>query len=299
MTTRIIFRIRNRKRYENSDASLDKIAVDQNKRTMECVVSTPYLFIHYSFTYRSLSILAINPGWGNDGGYKKHWPDILSNLNASIFDLAVLIFLINLLTSLQDKRRNIKKWEEEIDDYRGWNEPEAMYRNVGNIIRLLRNKARYLNLHKCYLKGATLDSTNLKGAYLALADLSAASLRSSNLSSAELWNANLTGANLFYADLSNTNLHKTNLSNADLTNTILNGANLSESILTGAQVKAEQLLQAKTLYKAAINMPLLIQIKNQKPELLALEYTDFNKKWNMNSALLEEIKKPDWNGWKD
>ncbi len=238
-------------------------------------------------------------GWGNDGGYKKHWPDILSNLNASIFDLVVLIFLINLLTSLQDKRRNIKKWEEEIDDYRGWNEPEAMYRNVGNIIRLLRNKARYLNLHKCYLKGATLDSTNLKGAYLALADLSAASLRSSNLSSAELWNANLTGANLFYADLSNTNLHKTNLSNADLTNTILNGANLSESILTGAQVKAEQLLQAKTLYKAAINMPLLIQIKNQKPELLALEYTDFNKKWNMNSALLEEIKKPDWNGWKD
>ena len=44
-----------------------------------------------------------------------------------------------ILERLGEKRRNIKRWQEEIDDFRGWNSEEAKFRIVGNIKRLNRN----------------------------------------------------------------------------------------------------------------------------------------------------------------
>lgn len=69
----------------------------------------------------------------------KYDDGLAQNLFATILGafLDVLLFgvLIVLINKRRDKQNDIKRWLEEIDDYRGWKEPEAAHRIVGNIRR--------------------------------------------------------------------------------------------------------------------------------------------------------------------
>ena len=125
------------------------------------------------------------------------------------------------------------------------------------------------DLYQAKLSNAKLPSAELKGANLQRAELQAtdlnkSDLRGTNLRGTNLRGADLRGADLLGADLRGADFKKTNLQGANL-----QGANLQDADLMGAKnLVVEQLLKAKTLYKAKLPDRIEEAIKQQKPELL-------------------------------
>jgi len=149
------------------------------------------------------------------------WPgdDFGQNIRVEFVGFCFDVLLLGLIYAIF-KRRNkrdqdIKRWQEEIDDYRGWDEKEATFRIVGNVKRLNREKISAIRLQFCYLREAKLTKTNLKGAIL--------------------FNADLENARLGEADLSNADLRFANLKRSYLVGAIFEGADLSNANFDGAQ----------------------------------------------------------------
>ncbi|MEM7656707.1 MAG: pentapeptide repeat-containing protein, partial [Bacteroidota bacterium] len=131
----------------------------------------------------------------------------------------------------EEREGQIQRYQEEIDDFRGWREKEASYRIVGNIRRLNQLGISEINLEDCFLVGANLKSANLAGAKMRKANLEGANLQRVNLE-----NANLNGAVL----------HDTNLQGANLKGANLKGANFVEgqSLIRSISLMKSQLDKA-------------------------------------------------------
>jgi len=165
---------------------------------------------------------------------------LLTEANGMVFDLLVFGVLLSIYERLREKKDKIERLHEEIDDYRGWDEKEAMYRIVGAVRRLNKLGETKITLGSCFLKKANLEKVNL----------SEANLSETNLSWANLEKANLQGANLSRADISNANLMvanltKTKFSGANLSGAVLIEANLTETNLSGANLCAAVLINTK------------------------------------------------------
>lgn len=181
-----------------------------------------------------------------------------------VFDLFVIGFFVFWLNSLGDKRRRIRNYQEQIDDFRGWDEKEAVYRIAGIVRRLNREGVTNINLDNAFLANANLIETNLSGANLRRANLREASLQRAylkgahlegadlcqahpewaNMEGAYLREANLEGANLEGANLREATLHEANLRQANLIGAYLSGADLTEADLHGALLQAADLTGA-------------------------------------------------------
>lgn len=223
----------------------------------------------------------------------KYDDGLAQNLFATILGafLDVLLFgvLIVLINKRRDKQNDIKRWLEEIDDYRGWKEPEAAHRIVGNIRRLNKNNISKLDLSYCYLKDAILgysgqrmvdkveseltqsDIKRRKRGEIIPIDLQVewkTSLAKSIFKDAVLENSilnsvNLNGANFYKANLRNTNLRYAELKNASFVR-----ADMEKTDLLGAlDLTAEQLSLAKTLYKAKLSTGLYTQMEKEYPHM--------------------------------
>ncbi|UZR98631.1 pentapeptide repeat-containing protein [Chondrinema litorale] len=207
--------------------------------------------------------------------------DILIEAHGLLFDIFVFGVLLAYLNKFLEKKQKSERYQEEIDDFRGWEEKEAKYRIVGNIKRL--NKIGYgrINLSNCYLAHADLHQANLvkanlKGVDLSYADLRNADLSYSNLSDADLSGADLSnallrGVNLSNAKLNNTNLSRTSLWRAKLIGTELSGAklkktNLMETDLTNAKL-SEAFFEDVNLDHAEMDKDLRKAIKEAKQSL--------------------------------
>lgn len=127
--------------------------------------------------------------------------DILVEAHGLIFDVILFGIVLSIYDSLSHRRDRIRQYEEEIDDYRGWNEPEASYRNAGNIRRLNRLGVQRINLYNSYLAEAFLPNVQLQGALLAKANLQYANLYRADMEHARLLAADLRGAKLEGANL--------------------------------------------------------------------------------------------------
>jgi uncharacterized protein YjbI with pentapeptide repeats len=165
-----------------------------------------------------------------------------------LFDILVLGVIFSILCKFIENRQDIKRHLEEIDDFRGWNEKEAMYRNVGNIKRLIKLgvTGKKLNLGWCYLKGAVLKDANLEGANLEGANLEGAKLCRAKLNGANLNEANLNGADLAEANLKGafllgTQLFKTNLARANLIEITWESTNIGKAYLREARMEGADL----------------------------------------------------------
>lgn len=182
------------------------------------------------------------------------------------------------------KQQRIERYQEEIDDFRGWKDKEAAYRLKGIIHRLNKEGITSINLNGCYLARIHLVRVNLTNAGLYLANLigtklvgvilieatlesanlSKADLRGANLQKADLTKANLKGANLQEANLSSAYLIETNLTDADLKGAWLYGAKLHNS----KGLTFESLSACCTLFKAnGIEEKLFLSLNESKPEL--------------------------------
>ena len=179
--------------------------------------------------------------WTHEKNSFSVW-DILVEYHGMVFDVVLFGIILSIFEARLDKRlrakeaeqqrqERIERWKEEIDDYRGWDEKEAMYKIVGNIKRLIKEKVEKLDLHSCYLRKANLHEAHLPEVHLYLSKLT-----ESNLWGANLENAVLTGVFLEKSVLQNANLKKALLEKAQLTNTDLKGAILMEAQLQRANL---------------------------------------------------------------
>jgi uncharacterized protein YjbI with pentapeptide repeats len=189
-----------------------------------------------------------------------------------LYDLLVIGALVAFINSLGERRRVIKRYEDEIDDFRNWKSEEATYRIAGNVKRLNEEKVTEVDLSSAFLQGARLGgahlqraelcASNLQGACLSNADLQQADLSWADLQQADLCSAHLERADLSESDLEQANLvhahlERADLSWADLQGAILIDADLQGAILAGAQLQRANLtgcrLERAILWKADLH----------------------------------------------
>ena len=215
------------------------------------------------------------------GGGWDYINNIIVEAHGLFFDLLVLGVLISIYERRRQKKEAIEREENLIDDFRGWDEKEAMYRIKGAYQRLKKLGVSNINLNDCYLSKATLcgkdltnsrlvrsnltgsnllfakliradlSNANLTEAFLDGADLTESDLSGANLNKVHSWGVNFTKSNLskaelFEAELINANLSEAtlewcNLTNANLTNANLHGADLSRAKLIGANLSGANL----------------------------------------------------------
>ncbi len=106
--------------------------------------------------------------------------------------------------------------------------------------------------------GADLEEADLRGADLKRADLEEADLSGADLRMSDLSGAKLRGADLRRANLMGADFDRTDLKRADL-----EGANL----MNARYLEAEQLSEAKTLYKAELDPDLEREVRRARPQL--------------------------------
>ena len=113
------------------------------------------------------------------------------------------------------------------------------------------------------LQNAHLPNANLQDTHLFNANLQNAHLTVANLQDSRLWDTNLQDAHLLKANLQNARLWGANLQNADLSE-----ANLQNTDLRNVEkLEVEQLLKAKTLYKAKLPDEMKKKIEQKRPDL--------------------------------
>ncbi|MEL6592183.1 MAG: pentapeptide repeat-containing protein [Bacteroidota bacterium] len=180
---------------------------------------------------------------------------VLVEAHGLIFDLLLFGILLGVYDIVLRRRNErireqeriedlVKRYMEEIDDYRGWKSEEAMFRTVGNLKRLNGLGISRMDLCNCYLSKANLRTVNLSYATMREVRLVEADLRKALLQGADLQLAYLNGANLNNAQLAETNLNKSTLVNANLQHAQLYRANLSESRLANADLSDANLQEA-------------------------------------------------------
>jgi BTB/POZ domain-containing protein KCTD9 len=175
--------------------------------------------------------------------------NVLVEAHGMVLDIAVIGVFILWLNKLGEKRLEIKRYLEEIDDFRGWRSEEAGYRIAGNVRRLNRHGVTKINLSQCDLRAPYLSGINLRGANLVGA----------NLQRASLWETDLFGANLREATLIGADLRGAKLIGADLRGADLQGANLIWADLRGAKLQTvknliiTQLFTVRSLVGASLD----------------------------------------------
>jgi BTB/POZ domain-containing protein KCTD9 len=173
---------------------------------------------------------------------------VMVEAHGMLLDIAVIGVLILWLSQLGEKRREIKRYLEEIDDFRGWKSKEAGYRIAGNIKRLNRHGITQINLSQCYLNSTDLNGIKLRGAILQKAKLRGAELWEADLQGADLRGAELEGAILRWG-----NLQKADLRGAELEGTKLWGADLKGADLQDANLKGADLRNVRNLTIAQLS----------------------------------------------
>jgi uncharacterized protein YjbI with pentapeptide repeats len=118
-----------------------------------------------------------------------------------------------------------------------------------------------------------------------------------NLGKANLRGADLQGAHLEKANLEGANLGKANLAGAYLRGANLGGVDLWRVNLWGARLRGADLSKVKSFYKAKLDPGILSEIKTKWPEKFSTLLDIRLRDWVIDDALLEQVKKPDWQGW--
>lgn len=237
------------------------------KKIIEKVLISP-IFISFMVFLLATFVVYILTVSNVESAYNKEFVrDVLVEAHGMLFDILIIgtfIFTLHtLVEGRREKKRNIRKWQEEIDDIKYWKSREAMYSIVGNIKRLEKNGVTKIDLRYCFLEHAPLRGIKLQGAILRLAKLQNANLWQANLQGANLWKAELMGANLREA-----NLQSAILKYAELKGAILEGANLQGANLHGALgVSENQLAKVKTLHNTQLENYLMNIMRKNHPQL--------------------------------
>jgi hypothetical protein len=246
---------------------------------------TEVVFAGVIFTLFLLFVLMLDLFLKNKDGFLGN---LLGEGHGFLADILIFGIVLVLYNKAQERKRDIKRWQEEIEDFRGWDEKEATFRIVGAVKRLNKAGITAIDLSECFLENAFLNNLNLQNSNLTRADLRNARFVRTNLGAAIFQGAKLQGAWLTYADLRNADLSRSRLEGAMFGAANLQGANLSHSDCQGAEfddtelkgasllkadlrnaryLEAKQLMSAKTLYRARLDREVEEEVRPACPQL--------------------------------
>jgi len=126
--------------------------------------SVPRILVYYLIVIVivGLVLYVLNSQFYNKWG---EWgKNVLVEAHGFMMDLVIFGFVLTAYELFRQRKDRIERYHEEIDDYRGWDEKEAMYRNAGNIRRLNREGESRIRLYHSNLYNANLIGVNLSGA---------------------------------------------------------------------------------------------------------------------------------------
>ena len=190
--------------------------------------------------------------------YSFSWHDLLVETHGLFFDLIIFGIILTIYESFRERKDLIKRYNEEIDDYRFWESDEAKYRVRGLIKRLVNLEVTSVDISFCYLRsenflsqfrnlsnwkftGANLSESwllmsNVSNSEFYRTNLSNSVITKVNLSNSQMGSVNLSHANLEEVDFSSVDLTKADMSNAIIIDCIFKGANFRNIALDNAQV---------------------------------------------------------------
>lgn len=90
------------------------------------------------------------------------WRGVLTEAHGMWLDIFVLGLLLTVYESLRNKKENIERYLEELDDYSHWNEEEAFYRSMGIIKRLTKLLYHEIDLYYLFLSKSNLNNILFK-----------------------------------------------------------------------------------------------------------------------------------------
>ncbi len=176
---------------------------DREKKWLKSYDSTTWFYV--ILFGASLALLKISFAFHPDTS-GDFWGNVRVEFVGFCFDVLLLGLIFSVFMQRYQKQQDIKRWQEEIDDYRFWNEKEAVHRIVGNVKRLNKAGVSKVNLHFCYLENAQMHKVSVQNADLYSAFMEHAFLGRSNFQKSNFQNANLNGAVLQDSIFENANL---------------------------------------------------------------------------------------------
>jgi hypothetical protein len=251
---------------------------------------------------------------------KTFWEGVFIELHGMVLDLIVIaVFLFWLQMKSENKKKkenNIQRWKEEIKDYFGWEEKEAVYRVIGNLRRLNNADCNEFSLNGYYFEEAIfnsiklirsdLDRINCTGASIHETDFSGSSLIEAIFNHSEITVSNFSQCNLQKAKFKGTVLKDVDFSHADLSGANFIGAKLPDPEFwlklptTQIEFKNALLIEADltsispeyaplffdafSLYKAQMKPEFKKKIQEKKQQLLKEPNDDLLLKWLRNRA---------------
>lgn len=226
-----------------------------------------------------------------------------------LLDIIFLGIVLTFFQKIQQKRIEIKRNLEDIEDFRYWDEREGTLKISGIIRRLnnlgitkidlhdcflFRSKLQYINLKDSNLASAhlylselmnsNLENANLNEAILTVANLENSNLKNAIIKRAQLTEAKLKGADLFGASLEQANLTMADLSSTNLTEVCFDGTVLVDANLLDAKIDISGLSMALSLYGAKLNEDIKILLLDSNPTLFEKPdwYDNNDNQRNMN-----------------
>ena len=152
--------------------------------------------------------------------------DLSKNLTPSLIEVFFLGFCVIGYNKLSERKREKKRFEDEIESYRPWREKEATYRIVGLIRSMNKLEETTIKLGGCFLPDVELWDVNLEGSDMKGVNLEGAILGRTNLKDVDLTMANLKEVNLMDVFLTNAVMKDVKLDGAILMGVDLEGVNL-------------------------------------------------------------------------
>jgi len=104
----------------------------------------------FLFGMALLAVAEITAGFHDHLGTNV-WRPLLFESYGMLLDLLVIGVILGALFEWRLKRRDIQRFQDNIDDLRGWRSPLASHRIRGNILRLHRRRVTKIDLTRCYL----------------------------------------------------------------------------------------------------------------------------------------------------
>jgi uncharacterized protein YjbI with pentapeptide repeats len=220
--------------------------------------------------------------------------DLMVEAHGVVFDIFMLGVVIFWLQQKGKNKVEKRRYQDEIDDFRGWNSEEASRRIRGNLRRLNSFGVSSIDISNCFLRNMDLRNSNLSGCYAWGADLSWADLRFSNLSKGNFEDANLSFSNLSGADVKDAYFWKADLSNCNIRN-----SNMMNCVMIETDLSETDFTDSKMNNSSFVNSSLKnsvfsgADLERADFDMADLENTDFQNA-NLNDVIglkEEQIKK--------
>jgi hypothetical protein len=124
---------------------------DRISRISTKIVENPITISVLAFLVSTIVVIALTIKFSEYNA--PFFQNILVEAHGMLFDILVIGIFILWLNKRGEKRLENKRYQEEIDDTRGWESAEASYRIAGNIRRLSQNGSKKIDIEFCYLGG--------------------------------------------------------------------------------------------------------------------------------------------------